>query len=230
MPCQYAGMRRYIPFIIMGVLTIGAVVGLVVGLAGSHGNVTPSARTLSNPAGSSPSVTPGGSSVASTSTTSTKPAVTTNGDTIMTCALVTSAEAKALLNQIVNNPPVVKAPFCSYEGIVTISPSTRPPVISVTAVTDPKTLLSAENMISNNVTAVCGSTSNSSCVSLLKENNHVTIDGTPAIWRQSVTTTYGDVGAVYAVKDSKLVEVTVSGLPEAEKIALKAMADVIPRL
>jgi hypothetical protein len=223
-------MRRFIPFLILGVLTVGAVVGLIVGLAGSHPKTVATGSALSSSSGTSPSVTPGTSPVVPTSTTSTSPGVVTNQDTIKTCSLVTAAEVKALLNQIVNNPPVVKAPFCSYEGIVTVPPSTKPPTLSVTAVTDPKTLASAEAEISNNVAAICGKSPTASCLSVLQDNNHVTIDGSPVIWRQSITTVDGDVGSAYTAKNGTVVAVTVSGLPNAEQVAREAMADVLPRL
>jgi hypothetical protein len=209
-------MRRYIPYLILGVLTVGAVVGLILGLSGSHPASSPVASAAP--------------SASRTRTTSTSVPPVGNPVTVETCTFVTAAEAKELLNQIVNTPPIAKTPFCQYEGIVTIAPSTKPPTLTVTAVTDAKSLASAENLIQNNVVAVCGKASNPTCASVMKDDNHVTIDGTPVIWRQSITTVDGVVGAAYSVKHGTVVVITVSGLLGASKIALQAMGDVLPRL
>jgi hypothetical protein len=222
-------MRRFIPFIILGLLTAGTVVGLIVGLSGSHHGATGSGTTTSTTSGLSVGTTSTTAAPGATTTTGTTPVTSTNNG-VEACAYVTAAEAKTLLAQITNKPPLAKTPFCSYGGIVTVPPSTRPPTLSVTAVTDPKAIASAENLLTNNVAAVCGSNSSASCIAVLKENNHVTVDGTAVIWRQAITTADGVVGSAYAVKNGKVVVITVSGLPEAAKIALKAMGDAIPRL
>jgi hypothetical protein len=207
-------VRRAIPFLLLGLLAAGTVAGLGVGLAG-----VPAIRHGASVAGAAPSP----------ATASLAPAAAT----VPACSLVTAAEAKALLQQIVNDPAVTDSPYCSYEGIVDIVPAKRPPLLSVTEVVNPKTVASLAAILRGGMRAICAQAAKgTSCASVEKVTHLSEVDGRPVIWSQTSAgpTDVTGVGTAVSLRGRRLVLVIVSNLAGPGRIALAAMGDALLRL
>jgi len=206
-------MRRLIPFALLGLLTVGAVVALVLALANA-------------PSGSNASASAPAGSTATTLPSSAGQVTVTQG----ACTLVTRGEAEALLGQIVNLPPKTLTPYCSYEGIVRLSGSADTPTLTVTAVVDPDSVKQANALLEDNASALCGKPVNSSCAAVLKLYTHSTVDGVGVITRTSSPTVALSVASAITQKNGKVVVVTSTGVKNAEHVVQGAMRDLIPRL
>jgi hypothetical protein len=148
------------------------------------------------------------------------------------CSLVKPAEVKALLKQIVNDPPVTNSLYCSYGGIVKIPPATRPPMLSVTEVVTPKTVASLEALLRGGMRKICAQAApGSSCATVKKTTHLATLHGKVVIWSQ--TTTSNDavtgVGTAVTERHGRLVLVVVSNVGGPGHLALAAIGDALHR-
>jgi hypothetical protein len=210
-------VRRAIPFLLLGLLGAGTMAGLGFGLAEAP-------------------ATHSGAGVAGAATSSVSPAtapLAPAAAAVPACSLVTATEARALLQQIVNDPAVTDSPYCVYEGIVVIAPAKRPPQLSVTEVVNPKTVASLAAILRGGMRAICAQAANgTSCASVEKVTHLSEVDGYPVIWSQTAAGP-GDVtgvGTAVSLRGRRLVLVIVSNLAGPGRIALAAMGDVLPRL
>jgi hypothetical protein len=148
------------------------------------------------------------------------------------CSLVTSAQAKALLEQIVNDPPVTKSLYCSYEGIVKIAPATRPPGLSVTEVVAPRTVASLAAALRGGMPEICAQAAPaSSCATVEKTTHLTTLHGQRVIWSQTTASkaAVNGVGTAVTERHGRLVLVVVSNIGGPAQRALAAMGDALHR-
>jgi hypothetical protein len=148
------------------------------------------------------------------------------------CSLVKPSEAKALLQQIVNDPPVTKSLFCNYGGIVNIPPATRPPGLSVTEVVTPKTVASLEALLRGGMKKICKVASPGSTCATVKKTTHLaTVGGQRVIWSQTTVSnqTVTGVGTAVTERHGRLVLMVVSNVSGSGQLALAAMRDALHR-
>jgi hypothetical protein len=148
------------------------------------------------------------------------------------CALLKPSEAKVLLKQIVNDPPVTKSLYCSYEGIVKIPPATRPPGVSVTEVVTRKTVASLQALLRGGMKKICAEASPGSTCATVKKTTHLaTVRGQRVIWSQTTTSdqTVTGVGTAVTERHGRLVLIVVSNVSGPGQLSLAAMGDALHR-
>jgi hypothetical protein len=108
-----------------------------------------------------------------------------------------------------------------------LPPATSPPILTINEIVAPSEVASVKAELGGGLKLLCSEApAGTSCASVAASNHVTTLDGAPAIWSQTSSSTQGEVGSAVTDIGNRVVQVAVIGESQAGVIAFKALSEV----